>query len=142
MTLQKKCTFQLLFKRTKVALLFFIILCASAHANAQEFRSTSAYQLSQQKQQAVQTNQTASYNAYEPTVYEPFSSATPSSGSDNGNGPAKITGRKNGFLDPGNPGQNENETEFPIGEPWIMLVFATIGAGVIFIKQRKAEAKG
>lgn len=139
MTLQKKCTYQLLFKRTKVALLFFIILCASAHANAQEFRSTSAYQLSQQKQQAVQTNQTASYNAYEPTVYEPFSSATPSSGSDNGNGPAKISGRKNAFDNPADPNQSNQP---PIGEPWIMLAFATIGAGVIFIKQRKAEAKG
>ena len=138
MTLQKKCTYQLLFKRTKVALLFFIILCASAHANAQEFRSTSAYQLSQQKQQAVQTNQTASYNAYEPTVYEPFSSATPSSGADYGNGPAKISGRKNGFVDSGEHGKEES----PLGEPWIMLAFATIGAGVIFIKQRKAEAKG
>ena len=136
MTLQKKCTYQLLFKRTKVALLFFIILCASAHANAQEFRSTSAYQLSQQKQQAVQTNQTASYNAYEPTVYEPFSSATPSSGSDNGNGPAKVNGRKNA----GNFGHVDDpykDPEPPIGEPWIMLAFATIGAGVIFIKQRK-----
>ena len=141
MTLQKKCTYQLLFKRAKVALLFFIILCASAHANAQEFRSTSAYQLSQQKQQAVQTNQTASYNAYEPTVYEPFSSATPSSGSDNGNGPAKVNGRKNA----GNFGHVDDpykDPESPIGEPWIMLAFATIGAGVIFIKQRKAEAKG
>lgn len=141
MTLQKKCTYQLLFKRTKVALLFFIILCASAHANAQEFRSTSAYQLSQQKQQAVQTNQTASYNAYEPTVYEPFSSATPSSGSDNGNGPAKVNGRKNSGP---NWGINPDDPGFrpPVGEPWIMLVFAAIGAGVIFIKQRKAEAKG
>ena len=140
MTLQKKCTFQLLFKRAKVALLL-LILCASAHANAQEFRSTSAYQLSQQKQQAVQTNQTASYNAYEPTVYEPFSSATPSSGSDNGNGPAKVNGRKNA----GNFGHVDDpykDPESPIGEPWIMLAFATIGAGVIFIKQRKAEAKG
>ena len=140
MTLQKKCTFQLLFKRAKVALLLFI-LCASVHANAQEFRSTSAYQLSQQKQQAVQTNQTASYNAYEPTIYEPFSSATPSSGSDNGNGPAKVNGRKNA----GNFGHVDDpykDPESPIGEPWIMLAFATIGAGVIFIKQRKAEAKG
>ena len=142
MTLQKKCTFQLLFKRAKVALLL-LILCASVHANAQEFRSTSAYQLSQQKQQAVQTNQTASYNAYEPTVYEPFSSATPSSdanGSNNGNARG-MSGRRNlGENTSGNPGADE--TQSPIGEPWIMLAFAAIGAGVIFIKQRKAEAKG
>lgn len=133
MTLQKKCTYQLLFKRTKVALLFFIILCASAHANAQEFRSTSAYQLSQQKQQAVQTNQTASYNSYEPTTYAPFSDETPSSAGQN-NGRSGISGRRNLGNTPGDP---EPNPESPLGEPWIMLAFATIGAGVIFIKQRK-----
>ena len=132
MTLQKKCTYQLLFKRTKVALLFFIILCASAHANAQEFRSTSAYPVSQQKSQAVQANQTASYNSYEPTTYAPFSDETPSSAGQNNNGPSKISNRRNGFFTPEDPGEKT-----PLGDAWSLLIFAALAAGAIYFKQRK-----
>ena len=138
MTLLKKCTYQLLFKRAKVTLLFFI-LCASAHANAQAFRSTSTYHVSQQKSQAVQANQTASYNSYEPTTYAPFSDETPSSAGQNNNGPSKISNRRNAFVD---PGETDRSEESPIGDAWSLLIFAALAAGVIYIKQRKAEAKG
>ena len=138
MTIKNKIVDHQLFKQAKIALLFFAFMCVSAYAEAQNFQSTSSYLNGSSPQTAEQTVAASPQQAYKSTIYEPFSSATPSSGSDYGNGPAKISGRKNGFVDSGEHGKEES----PIGEPWIMLAFATIGAGVIFIKQRKAEAKG
>ena len=75
------------------------------------------------------------------TLYTPFSDETPSNGgSSNDNGPSRINGRKNAFDKPDNPGQKP--TENPIGDAWSLLIFASLAAGVIYIKQRKAEAKG
>ena len=74
------------------------------------------------------------------TVYAPFSDENPSN--TGGNGQSKISGRKNGFLNPGDPNKDSEHTEFPIGDAWSLLIFAALGAGVIYIKQRKAEAKG
>ena len=74
------------------------------------------------------------------TVYAPFSDENPSN--TGGNGQSRISGRKNGFLNPGDPNKDEEHTEFPLGDAWSLLIFAALGAGVIYIKQRKAEAKG
>ena len=77
------------------------------------------------------------------TVYAPFSDENPS------NGPSRISGRKNGddiewnegeWGENADPGKQENS--FPLGDAWSLLIFAALGAGVIYIKQRKAEAKG
>ena len=73
------------------------------------------------------------------TVYAPFSDENPSN--TGGNGQSKISGRKNGFLNPGDPNKDEEHTEFPLGDAWSLLIFAALGAGVIYIKRRKAEAK-
>ena len=73
------------------------------------------------------------------TVYAPFSDETPSNSGDNG--PSKISGRKNA----GNFGHVDDpykDPESPIGDAWSLLIFAALAAGVIYIKQRKAEAKG
>ena len=76
------------------------------------------------------------------TVYTPFSDENPS------NGPSRISGRKNGddiewndgeWGENADPGKQENS--FPIGDAWSLLIFAALGAGVIYIKRRKAEAK-
>ena len=68
------------------------------------------------------------------TVYTPFSDETPSS--DNslgtiGGETASQEERKDGFITPNDP------LRPPVGEPWILLVFAALGAGAIYIKQRK-----
>ncbi|MBQ2291073.1 MAG: hypothetical protein II248_02795 [Paludibacteraceae bacterium] len=77
------------------------------------------------------------------TVYAPFSDENPN------NGPSRISGRKNGddiewnegeWGENADPGKQENS--FPLGDAWSLLIFAALGAGVIYIKQRKAEAKG
>ena len=135
MTIKNKIVDHQLFKQAKIALLFLSFICVGAYAEAQNFQSTSSY-LNSSSPQTVEQTAAAPQQAYKSTIYEPFSSATPSSGSDNGNGPAKVNGRKNSGP---NWGINPDDPGFrpPVGEPWIMLVFAAIGAGVIFIKQRK-----
>lgn len=61
------------------------------------------------------------------TIYEPF---TPNNPSDNNN-PANNGGTSNDEEDeeeviPGTPSDPRPPTEYPIGEPWIMLLFAAI----------------
>lgn len=76
------------------------------------------------------------------TVYAPFSNENPYSDANTGNnGPSKISGRRNlGENTSGDP--DKENTQSPIGDAWSLLIFAALGAGAIYIKQRKAEAKG
>ena len=68
------------------------------------------------------------------TLYTPFSNETPSNSGGDGvgsiGGDISSTG-KDGFIKPNDP------LRPPVGEPWILLVFAAAAAGVIFLKQRK-----
>ena len=71
------------------------------------------------------------------TVYAPFSDENPG----NAGQQSRISGRKNA----GNFGHVDDpykDPESPLGDAWSLLIFAALGAGVIYIKQRKAEAKG
>lgn len=136
MTIKNKIVDHQLLKQAKIALLFLAFMCVGTYAEAQNFQSTSSYLNSSSLQTVEKTAAASPQQAYKSTIYEPFSSATPSSGSDNGNGPAKISGRKNA----GNFGHVDDpykDPESPVGEPWIMLAFAAMGAGVISLKQRK-----
>ena len=77
------------------------------------------------------------------TVYTPFSDENPYSVANTGNnGPSKISGRRNlGENTSGDP--DKENTQSPLGEAWSLLIFAALGAGVIYIKQRKKiEARG
>ena len=71
------------------------------------------------------------------TVYTPFSDENPSN-----SGPSRITGRKNNddiewnedeYEDNEDPGHRGS----PLGDAWSLLIFAALGAGAIYIKQRK-----
>ena len=44
--------------------------------------------------------------------------------------------RRNAFETPGEANQS---TESPVGEPYILLIFAAVAAAVVYIKQRKAS---
>ena len=74
------------------------------------------------------------YKAYQGAVYEPFNNTPPS---ESGNTPRGISGRKNlGGMDghdPGGPGSSNS----PVGEPWILLLFAAVAA--VFVAIRKKE---
>ena len=124
------------FFRTKIVLLFLFVVCVSVQVKAQTFQSTSPYSMTQQGRQAVDASVAGSYRAYESTVYEPFTAASPSSNSSNA--PAGISGRRNineddfGFED-----ESNKSNEFPIGEPWIMLAFAAMAAVVITLRKKQ-----
>ena len=103
----------------------------SYHAEPVSYQmyNTSAYKVS------------TTYNPAQ-TMYEPFSDETPSN-----SGSSRISGRKNGddivwnedeYEDNEDPGHRGS----PLGDAWSLLIFAALGAGAIYIKQRKAEAKG
>lgn len=87
------------------------------------------------------------YNSYQSTVYQPFESSVPSdnnpvfsnSQGDNSNRQNAPTNRRNlgGGGDP-YPG----ELKSPVGEAWVMLLFAAVAALVVFIRQRKTAVRG
>ena len=85
----------------------------------------------------------ANYNSYQSTVYQPFESSVPSDnnpvydngqrGSDRSNAPSNRQNSIGGVeIDPGNPGS-------PVGEAWVMLLFAAVAALVVFFRQRKVQ---
>lgn len=135
MTIKNKIVDHQLFKQAKIALLFLAFMCVGAYAEAQNFQSTSSYLNGSSLQTVEQTVAASPQQAYKSTIYEPFSSATPSSdanGSNNGNARG-MSGRRNAFVDPGETGAEE----YPIGDPWIMLAFAAMAAGVITLRKKQ-----
>mgnify|MGYP006874836330 CR=1 FL=1 len=135
MTIKNKIVDHQLFKQAKIALLFLTLMCVSAYAEAQNFQSTSSY-LNSSSPQTVEQTAAAPQQAYKSTIYEPFSSGTPSSdanGSNNGNARG-MSGRRNAFENPDDPNR---DPEPPIGEPWIMLAFAAMTAGVITLRKKQ-----
>ena len=72
------------------------------------------------------------YKAYQGTVYEPFNNTPPSEA---GNGDRGISGRKNAF--PGRPDIGQS-SEFPVGEPLVLLFFAAVA--VLFVARRQRQA--
>jgi hypothetical protein len=122
---------------------FILILFAcSMLSYAQTFSSTSSYRVDGKV--APASEQTQRYSSYQSTVYEPFGNTTPSESNASSRG---VSGRRNsdyegdvnldGWGDPttGNPGNTSNQS--PIGEPWIMLLFAAAAAATVTWRKRK-----
>ena len=84
----------------------------------------------------------ANYNSYQSTVYQPFESSVPSdnnpvysnSQGDNNDRQNAPTNRRNLGGVQGNPGDPA-----PVGEAWVMLLFAAVAALVVFVRQRKVQ---
>ena len=115
---------------------FLLIACVCTHA-APAFNEEANQVTFQQSNQS-----NFSGSSYSSTVYQPFSNTTPAehSASANGtlSGPAKNNARNftmdDGFiLGPDTPPANQ----FPVGEPWVLLAFAVLAAGVIAYKRKK-----
>ena len=113
--------------------LLFLLFFTSNAVFAQHFHSTSPYLQGTQVQ--AEQYQGPSAAMYQSTVYTPFSNETPSA-----NTPS-INNRRNGDIEmEGEYGENSDggeQSDSPLGDAWSLLIFAAIGAGVIFIKQRK-----
>ena len=137
MVITKNSTRYQLFLRTRIVLLLLFVVSVGAQVNAQTFQSTSSYPMAQQGYQASEVNQAGSYRAYESTIYEPFTAASPSSNSSNA--PANISGRRNADDDGfgGNSDGGNQADSYPVGEPWIMLAFAAMAAVVITLRKKQ-----
>ena len=118
----------------KWLLLSIILSIASINtAWAVTYNPSGVAQQTMQSQQVMQTG-----GAYNGTVYEPFDNSTPSEQSEVGASysPAKApSGPRHTPLTPGDPGQGPS----PVGEPWIMVLFAALFAGFIAIRQYKRK---
>ena len=73
----------------------------------------------------------SSGSAYTGTVYEPFGNTTPSEANQAAKAPG---GPRRAFDTTGDYGGSE---ESPVGEPWILILFALGFMGIIFIRKRK-----
>lgn len=134
------------FKLFKRILLLLVVLLMNAHVWAVTYQTAKgvnggaavyvgAPQGTMMQGPGMQSQQMMnSGSAYTGTIYEPFTNTTPSEASNpaNGAGPRRIS------QDGRNPGDaTESTTEFPIGEPWILLLFAAAYGGIIMIRQRQ-----
>ena len=128
-------------------LALFVVLITSINAWGQTYKPArvderKAMPVVTMQGAGMQSQQMMSGGAYNGTVYEPFSNATPSEASN----PAKAPGgprRAEGdngfdpseFDTPGDAGTQSSDS--PIGEPLVMLLFALGFTGIIFIRKRK-----
>ena len=139
-----------------ICVLFFIgtmplsaQIFSTAQGNRYETSYPSEYGGMQQSPYATQDAQ-MNYNAYQSTVYQPFESSMPS---DNNpvysNSQGENNDRRNAPSDRrnsdelqggGDPGTQEPTS--PVGEAWVMLLFAAAAALVIFVRQRRAVLRG
>ena len=86
----------------------------------------------------------ANYNSYQSTVYQPFESSVPSdnnpvysnSQGDNNRRNAPSNRQNLGGMDGHDPGDQSDQ--YPVGEAWVMLLFAAAAALVVFVRQRRA----
>ena len=101
------------------------------------------YRSEQQDAYSAQQTQT-NYNSYQSTVYQPFESSVPSDnnpvysnsqGEDHG-GRRGVSNKQNSFPDRPDTPPAEGS---PVGEAWIMLLFAAAAALAIFVRQRKVQ---
>ena len=72
------------------------------------------------------------YKAYQGAVYEPFNDTPPSEGGSKG-----ISGRKNAFINPADPDEENRGQGSPVGEPFVLLLFAAVAAAVVAWRQKR-----
>ena len=81
-------------------------------------------------------------NTYNGTVYEPFSTATPSDYSEVSTTSTSEESGRPGHIRKGfDIGGDTPPGPSPIGEPWIMAVMAVVFGGVIYLRRRRAAVK-
>ena len=76
---------------------------------------------------------------YHGVVYEPFSNTTPSEY--NSEAAAKAPSVRNGFITPGDPGNQSNES--PIGDAVLpLLLCAAVFGGVVLLRRKRVANNG
>jgi len=122
----------------KTKLYISILFCiVAANTWAQTYRNT--YTPSEPREyEAIQSQQIMKTGVHEGTIYEPFSSTTPSEQSAVGaEQAAKVNGPRK-FPKPGETGQSD---EYPLGDAALPLLLMSLAfAGVIYFRERRARA--
>lgn len=102
----------------------------------QGFQTSRGYQ----SQHDVNELQPSTYATYQSTVYQPFTTAVPSD--DNPIHEPQISGRRNAWGGGGmgdytedDPGKRDPNS--PVGEPFVLLLFATVAAVVIRLRKKQ-----
>ena len=116
----------------KIFMMIAILSVVTIVATAQSFSPA------QPDNQVFQSQQVMQGGAYRGTVYEPFSTTTPSEQSVVGasHAPANAPGPRRTFDHGGDSGQSE---EYPIGDGMIpLLLCAGVFCGVVYYRRRKA----
>ena len=117
-----------------------ILSVIAVTASAQTFGTSHKPMQREAEAVTVQSQQIMQTNTYNGTVYEPFSTATPSEYSEVGSATTTddMSGKhiRRGFDVGGESGRSE---EFPIGEPWVMAVMALAFSFVIARRRKRAE---
>ena len=82
----------------------------------------------------MQNAQVKSTTGYSGTVYAPFDASAPSEQSEaNANQAPGRPGKVKTFIG----GSETNQGPSPIGEPWVLAIFALAFAGVVALRKRK-----
>ena len=123
----------------RLSIVALLLLGFSTPIHADVFRSTSSYRVDARPMEATQVAPTTQYQTYESVIYEPFVEETPSSSS---NGPSKISNRQNawgggGMGDEEGDDAGHRDPNSPIGDAWVMLVFAAMAAVVIALRKKQ-----
>ena len=122
----------------RLSIVVLLLLGFSAPIHADVFRSTSSSRVDARPMEATQVDPTTQYQTYESVIYEPFAEETPSSSS---NGPRKTTGTGSwgggGMGDEEGDDAGHRDPNSPIGEAWVMLVFAAMAAVVIALRKKQ-----
>lgn len=113
------------------AVLTIFLLFFTLQIGAQSFTSTSPYR-AERKVITDQSAQVDEYQSYKSTIYQPFSNSTDGDGNDY---EGDVDTGEWGDPTTANPGNTSNQS--PIGEPWIMLLFAAAAAVTVAWRKRK-----
>ena len=113
------------------AVLTIFLLFFTLQIGAQGFTSTSAYR-AERKAITDQSAQVDEYQSYKSTIYQPFSNSTDGD-SNNYEGDVDL----GDWDDPTTANPGDQSEQSPIGEPWIMLLFAAAAAVTVAWRKRK-----
>lgn len=122
--------------RTKLSIsILFCIVAVSTWA--QTYRNT--YTPSEPREyEVIQSQQILKTGAHEGTIYEPFSSTTPSEQSAVGAAQATSNGPHRAKKDFDTGGETGRADEFPLGDAmWPLMLFALAFGGVVAFRRRR-----
>ena len=120
--------------KNKISYIITFIFLSIGFAYTQAEPLYPSAQLESQPMQNAQVMPTT--GTYTGTVYEPFSSAVPSeqAAPNSNNNSSHHLGSVRTF---GKPGEVDQSTDSPVGEPWVLAIFALAFAGVLALRKRK-----